>query len=68
MGNLREVPKRTKDGGIELVRCIPLGVVMDERIASGHYLNLAFACVKRYLTKPELMEEKLTPKHDPTKP
>lgn len=68
MGNLREVPKRTKDGGIDLVRCIPLGVVMDERIASGHYLNLAFACMKRYLSNPELMEEKITPKFDPTKP
>ena len=68
MGNLREVPKRTKDGGIDLVRCIPLGVVMDERIASGHYLNLAFACMKRYLNKPELMEEKHTPKFDPTQP
>ena len=68
MGNLREVPKRTKDGGIDLVRCIPLGVVMDERIASGHYLNLAFACMKRFLNKPELMEEKHTPKFDPTQP
>ena len=68
MGNLREVPKRRRDGSVELVRCIPLGVVMDERIASGHYLNLAFACVKRYLSTPELLEEKITPKHDPTKP
>ena len=68
MGNLREVPKRTKEGGIDLVRCIPLGVVMDERIASGHYLNLAFACMKRYLANPALMEEKITPKFDPTKP
>ena len=68
MGNLREVPKRNRDGSVELVRCIPLGVVMDERIASGHYLNLAFACMKRYLTKPELLEEKIIPKKDPTKP
>lgn len=68
MGNLREVPKRTRDGGIDLVRCIPLGVVMDERIASGHYLNQAFACMKRYLANPVLMEEKTTPKFDPTKP
>ena len=68
MGNLREVPKRNRDGNVELVRCIPLGVVMDERIASGHYLNLAFACMKRYLTNPELLEEKVIPKKDPTKP
>ena len=35
MGNMRDVPKRGRDGQIELVRCMPLGVVMDERIASG---------------------------------
>ena len=57
MGNLREVPRRR---GEEIVfdRCIPLGVVMDERIANGHYLNLAFACLKRYMANPELLEGK----------
>ncbi len=67
MGNMREVPHRSRDGGVELERCIPLGVVMDERIANGHYLNLAFACLKRYLANPELLEEKRTPASDPTK-
>ena len=57
MGNMREVPRRGRDGSVVLERCIPLGVVMDERIASGHYLNLAFACIKRYLTDPALLEE-----------
>lgn len=57
MGNLREVPKRGKDGSIELVRCMPLGVVMDERIASGHYLALAFARMKDMLTHPEQLEQ-----------
>lgn len=57
MGNLREVPRRGKDGGVELVRCMPLGVVMDERIASGHYLALAFARMKDMLTHPEQLEQ-----------
>lgn len=56
MGNMREIPKRGRDGSVELVRCLPLGVVMDERIASGHYLNLAFSLMKRYLSQPELLE------------
>ena len=34
IGNMRDVPKQTKNG-IELVRSMPLGVVMDERICSG---------------------------------
>lgn len=57
MGNLREVPRRGKDGSIELVRCMPLGVVMDERIASGHYLALAFARMKDMLAHPEQLEQ-----------
>ena len=56
MGNLREVPKRTRNG-IELERCIPLGVVMDERICGGHYFAQAFSRMKEYLTHPELLEQ-----------
>ena len=56
MGNLREVPKRGRDGKVELVRCMPIGVVMDERIASGHYLALAFARFKDMLAHPEQLE------------
>ena len=55
MGNMREVPRRSKDGYV-FDRCIPLGVVMDERIASGHYMAQAFAQMKKYLSNPELME------------
>ncbi len=55
MGNMREVPRRTKDG-IVFDRCMPLGVVMDERIASGHYMAQAFAQIKKYLADPSLME------------
>jgi hypothetical protein len=56
MGNLHEVPKRGPDGTIVLERCLPLGIVMDERIASGHYLGLAFSRVKELLANPELLE------------
>ena len=60
MGNLRDIPKRGKNGEIELVRCMPLGVVMDERIASGHYLALAFSRLKELLAHPELLEQPCT--------
>ena len=55
MGNLREVPKR-KNGEIIFERSIPLGVVMDERIASGSYFAMAFRTMKKYLKNPELLE------------
>ena len=55
MGNLREVPKR-KGGEIVFERSIPLGVVMDERIASGSYFAMAFRKMKKYLKNPELLE------------
>ena len=55
MGNMHEVPKHTKDG-IVFERCIPLGVVMDERIATGHYFALAFNRFRQLLAKPELLE------------
>ncbi len=57
MGNLREVPKRGRNGTVELVRCMPIGIVMDERIASGHYLALAFARFKDMLAHPEKLEQ-----------
>ena len=56
MGNMREVPRRSRDGYV-FDRCIPLGVVMDERIASGHYLAQAFAQMKKYLSDPASMEK-----------
>lgn len=55
MGNLREVPRRTREG-YTFDRCIPLGVVMDERVANGHYMAQAYALMKKYLANPELME------------
>lgn len=55
LGNLREVPKKR---GKEVVfeRCIPLGVVMDERICSGSYFAMAFRKLSKYLKDPTLLE------------
>ena len=55
MGNTREVPKRKGD---ELVfeKCMPIGVTMDERIASGSYFAIAFRRMRHYLRNPELLE------------
>ncbi len=60
MGNLREVPRRVK-GEIVHERCLPLGVVMDERICSGSYFAQAFQRVKYYLEHPELLEKPYEP-------
>lgn len=54
-GNLREVPKRKGDEIIH-EKCLPLGIVMDERICSGSYFASAFRKMKKYLKNPELLE------------
>ena len=54
-GNAREIPKK-KNGEIVLEKCIPLGVVMDERIASGHYFATAFSRYKEFMRDPHLLE------------
>lgn len=62
-GNTREIPKRVK-GEIVHEKCLPLGIVMDERIASGSYFALAFRFLKKHLQNPELLEtapEKVNP-------
>lgn len=55
MGNTREVPKR-KGSEIVFEKCMPIGVTMDERIASGSYFALAFRKMRAYLRNPELLE------------
>ena len=55
IGNMREVAKR-KNGEIYFERCIPLGLVMDERICNGSYFAQAFAALKKYLANPEILE------------
>ena len=56
MGNTREVPKKVR-GEIEFEKCMPFGVVMDERICSGSYYALAFRRLSEYLKDPKLLEE-----------
>ena len=55
MGNMRDVPMM-KRGEVTLERCIPLGLVMDERIASGAYFAIAFREFQRLMAHPELLE------------
>lgn len=55
IGNAREVPRRHQ-GEIVHEKCLPLGVVMDERICSGHYFAQAFSRLKCYLSNPRLLE------------
>ena len=55
MGNLREVPVE-KRGEVEFVRCMPIGMVMDERIASGSYFAMAFRKFKKLLSDPSQLE------------
>lgn len=56
MGNMREVPRKSREGYV-FDRCMPLGVVMDERIANGHYMAQAFALMKKLLADPVLLEK-----------
>lgn len=55
LGNPREVPRRVK-GEIDYIKCIPIGLVMDERIASGSYFALAFRKFSRLLDDPSKLE------------
>lgn len=55
MGKSVEIPKR-KEESIIHDKCMPIGIVMDERICSGAYFALAFKRFKRYIKNPELLE------------
>lgn len=55
LGNMREVPVR-KGEEIVFERCLPMGVVMDERIGSGAYFAAVFHRFKQYLANPVLLE------------
>lgn len=57
MGKNREVAKK-KNGEIVFEKCMPLGVVMDERICSGIYFAAAFRKMSQYLENPALLEQK----------
>ncbi len=56
LGNLRYVPKKVEDGKLVGDRCIPVGLVMDERIAGGLYYAKAFRKFQSYLKDPRLLE------------
>lgn len=56
MGNLKNAPAK-KQGEWTYERVIPLGVVMDERIASGCQYAMAFKKMQTYLKNPHLLEE-----------
>ena len=55
LGNMREVPVR-KGEEIVFERCLPMGIVMDERIGSGAYFAAVFHRFKQYLANPTLLE------------
>ena len=55
MGNAEEVPVKKKDG-IEFVRCIPVGVEMDERVCSGSVYAEAFHYMEKFFKDPSLLE------------
>lgn len=61
MGKSRDIPKQNDNGEIYLEKCMPIGVVMDERICSGSYYSSAFKKFIKYLEKPELLEVKPDP-------
>lgn len=56
MGAFRYVSK-LKDGVASAEKCIPLGVVMDERIATGVYFSKAFRRFRDLLADPRLLEQ-----------
>lgn len=55
LGNAEEVPHR-KQGEIVHEKCIPVGIVMDERICSGSLYAAAFKRMEQYYKNPELLE------------
>lgn len=63
MGTSREVAKRSADGEIHFEKCMPFGIVMDERICSGSYFAKAFRDFRKYLNDPTLLESKPDPEH-----
>ena len=56
IGNTKELPKEV-DGKIVLKKHMPLGVVMDERIASGSCFAMVFHKMQQYFKHPELLEQ-----------
>ena len=55
MGIPHEVPQRRK-GEIVFEKCIPMGIVMDERVCSGSQYVIASKRLLNYMKHPELLE------------
>lgn len=55
MGTMEDVAKK-RGNEIVLERYLPLGIVCDERVASGYGYAKAFHRLKEYLAHPELLE------------
>ncbi|MBQ9735750.1 MAG: 2-oxo acid dehydrogenase subunit E2 [Clostridia bacterium] len=55
IGVTKEIPRRHGDK-VRFERCLPFGIVMDERICTGSYFAAAFARFKEYLADPTLLE------------
>lgn len=55
MGTMEDVAKK-RGNEIVLERYLPLGIVCDERVASGYGYAKAFHRMKEYLAHPELLE------------
>lgn len=56
MGLPHDVAQPDKEKGYRFEKCIPLGVVMDERICSGTYYAKAFRAFMKYLADPSQLE------------
>ncbi|MBE6794504.1 MAG: 2-oxo acid dehydrogenase subunit E2 [Ruminococcaceae bacterium] len=57
MGNMRYVPV-IKNGEQVFERTIPVGIVMDDRVATGVIYSKAFRRFRELLKNPQLLEEK----------
>jgi len=55
MGNMVNLPKE-QDGRVVLEKHIPLGIVCDERIASGYYYSKCFRELQTLINHPEMLE------------
>ena len=55
MGQLTDIPT-VKKGEVVMERCMPLGLVMDERIASGAYFAMAFHYFQKIMADLSVLE------------
>ena len=58
LGQHKKQLELQKDGTVAEKIVMPIGVVTDERIASGHYYTSAFRRFEKYLLNPQLLESK----------